>query len=106
MRFPNTVHSGALGAVALILALGASACGGGGDVDKAALKSKMKSEQDFKGAPNSFIDCMVDATLKYADKDSLQSYVEGKTKLDDVKGLSPANKEAYTAAQKCAEQAG
>ncbi|HEU5156118.1 MAG TPA: hypothetical protein VFU43_03915 [Streptosporangiaceae bacterium] len=106
MRFPNAVHAGSLGLMALIIALGASACGGGGDVDKAALKSKMKSEQDFKGAPNSFIDCMVDATLKYADKDSLQSYVDGKTKLDDVKGLSPADKEARKAAETCVQQAG
>jgi hypothetical protein len=96
------------GVMAAALALGASGCGGGGgEVDKAALASKLKSDPDFKGIPSNvadgFANCMADVALKYGNKKDLQRYVDGEAKLDDVKGVGPNDKEAEAAAKKCAE---
>jgi hypothetical protein len=97
-----------LGAAAMAVVLGVSGCGGG-DVDKGAVVSKLKSEPDFKDVPSNVADdvvnCMADVAMKYGDKADLKSYVDGKIKMDAIKGLSPNDKEADAAAGKCAEMA-
>jgi hypothetical protein len=98
-----------LGVTVAALALGASACGGGEEVDKAALAAKLKSDPELKGIPSNVIDgladCMADVALKYGDKGDLKKYVDGEVKLDDVKGVGPNDKEAEADAEKCAKAA-
>jgi hypothetical protein len=72
-----------------------------GDSTKAALKGKISKEPEAKGMPDVFINCMVDVMVKYGDKDSIQSYIDGKIKADDIKGLK--THEANTAGFKCAD---
>lgn len=105
MRSIGVVRSVTLSVTILAVAMGTSACGGDDGVDKATLTSKIKAEKDFKDVPASFIDCMADVTLKYADKKSLQDYVDGKVKLDDVKGLGEDNKAGSAEAEKCVQAA-
>ncbi|MEO3828198.1 hypothetical protein [Actinomadura sp. B10D3] len=105
---PSIIRAATLTAAAFALTLSVSACsGGGGDVDKAALVSKLKSEPDLQGLPAGVVDkmanCMADVALKYGDKGDLEGYVDGKVKIDDVKGTS--DKEAEAEAEKCAKAA-
>lgn len=111
MRLSCIVRPAALAATALTLALGVSACGGGdnavvgaggGGIDKAALISKFKTESDYKGAPDSALDCLAGVFLKYGDEAGLKAYVEGKDKLDDLQAFGSAEKQAKTEAMKCA----
>ncbi|MEU0565236.1 hypothetical protein ABZ297_07590 [Nonomuraea sp. NPDC005983] len=111
MRFSSVIRTSAAGFVVMVMALGLAACGGSekGDsaasgVDKASLVEKMKTEPDVKGVPDAAISCMADVALKYADKKSLQDYVDGSLKsMDDIKGLGKENKDAEQAGWKCAE---
>ncbi|TDC98407.1 hypothetical protein [Actinomadura sp. 7K507] len=97
-----------LTATAITLTFGLVGCGGD-DVDKADLVSKIKSEPEFKEIPSNVADdvvnCMADVALKHADKADLKSYVDGKIKMDEVKGVGADNKEATAAAGKCGEMA-
>ncbi|MBC6458613.1 hypothetical protein [Actinomadura sp. HBU206391] len=105
---PSIMRATVLGATALALVLGVSGCGGD-DVDKAAMVSKLKSEPDFKEVPSDVADkvvnCMADVALKYGDKADLKSYVDGKIKMDAVKGVGPNDKQSEAEAGKCAEMA-
>jgi hypothetical protein len=46
---------------------------------------------------------MVDVALKYGDENGLNSYVEGKIKLDAVPGLRSTDKKGEEDAKKCAD---
>jgi hypothetical protein len=60
--------------------LGSAACGGGGDVDKGALVSKLKSDTDLKGLTDSQANCMADVVIKYINADDVNKYVKGEVK--------------------------
>ncbi|GAA3842512.1 hypothetical protein GCM10022226_76510 [Sphaerisporangium flaviroseum] len=105
MRLPSAARSAALSVAASVLILGVSACGGDamGEADKAALISKVKADPEFKDLPEAFLNCMADVVVKYGEKSNLQSYLDGKIKLDAIQGVQPSDKEADAAAKKCAE---
>ena len=111
MRLSNTVRWAALTATALMLVSGVSACGGDDDaaksaseggVDKAALISKLKTEPDYKGVPDTGLDCLAGVFLKYGDKAGLKAYVDGKDKLDGLQAFGSSEQQAKTEAVKCA----
>lgn len=70
--------------IALMLAVGTTACGGGDtSVDKAAFTKKLKSEKQLKGEPDKVVDCIRDISLKYGDKSRINDYIDGKRKLSE-----------------------
>ncbi|MDF5752163.1 hypothetical protein [Spongiactinospora sp. TRM90649] len=112
MPFSKFARSAALLVAVLSLTSGLAACGGTGEsdgaggsgeggVDKASLLAKFKTEKDAEGTPETAMNCLVDVMLKYGDKASLQDYIDGKVKADDIKGLGPSNKDAEAAGFKC-----
>jgi hypothetical protein len=66
-----------------------------------ALAAKLKKEPDYKGLPDTFANCMVGVIMKYGDKQGIQAYIDGKIKLDDIKGAN--SKAANDAGFKCTE---
>ncbi|HVX45954.1 MAG TPA: hypothetical protein VHC49_18840 [Mycobacteriales bacterium] len=69
--------------IALLMAVGTTACGGDTSVDKAAFTKKLKSEKQLKGEPDKVVDCIRDISLKYGDKSRINDYIDGKRKLSD-----------------------
>lgn len=112
MSFSNIARPAALLVAALTLVSGLAACGGtsesagtsesgGGGVDKASLLAKFRTEKDAQGVPENALNCLVDVMLKHGDKAGLQDYIDGKVKVDDIKGLGPSNKESNEEGFKC-----
>jgi hypothetical protein len=101
MRFSRPLRTLGLGVVTFALAFGMSACAG--NVDRGALKNKMKSDPEISGIPDPALNCIVDVALKYGDKKALNSYVEGEIKLDAVPGLRSTDKKGEEDAKKCAD---
>jgi hypothetical protein len=106
MPLSNIARPAALLVAALSLASGLAACGGtgesgGGGVDKASLLAKFKTEKDAQGVPEPALNCLVDVMLKHGDQAGLQDYIDGKVKVDDVKGLGPSNKKSNEEGFKC-----
>ncbi|WP_327087790.1 hypothetical protein OIE66_36550 [Nonomuraea sp. NBC_01738] len=74
---------------------------GGGQVDKAALKAKMKKETGGE-LPDKTMDCMVDAMLKTGDQATLQDIISGKVSVnDDFKAFGAKEKEVQRAVSDC-----
>ncbi|MEU8355793.1 hypothetical protein AB0C27_07235 [Nonomuraea sp. NPDC048882] len=103
MSFSDIARPAALFVVALSLASGLAACGGtgGSGVDKASLLAKFKTEKDAQGVPEAALNCLVDVMLKHGDQAGLQDYIDGKIKVDDVKGIGPSNKQSNEDGAKC-----
>jgi len=112
MSFSDIARPAVLLVAALALVSGLTACGGtgesagadgsgGGGVDKASLLAKFKTEKDAQGVPEDAVNCLVDVMLKHGDPADLQDYIDGKVKVDDIKGLGPSNKESEEEGFKC-----
>jgi hypothetical protein len=111
MPISNIARPAALLVAAFCLVSGLAACGGagesgtsgsgGGGVDKASLLAKFKTEKDAEGVSETAMNCLVDVMLKHGDKAGLQDYIDGKVKVDDVKGLGPSNKKSEEEGFKC-----
>ncbi|MEV0160265.1 hypothetical protein B0I32_118145 [Nonomuraea fuscirosea] len=109
MPFSNIARPASLLVAALFLVSGLAACGGtgesagsgGGGVDKASLLAKFKTEKDAEGVPDKALNCLVDVMLKHGDQAGLQDYIDGKVKVDDIKGLGPSNKKSEEEGFKC-----
>jgi hypothetical protein len=56
-----------------------------------ALKTKLKSESEFSTLTDTQVNCIAGVLLKYAKAGDLADYVNGKKKVEDVRG--PADKE-------------
>lgn len=74
---------------------------------KTALIKVLKTEPDFAGlpaGPGAFLaNCMADVIIKYGKPASIEEYIDGSIKLDDIKGSDSA--EAEEAGFACAENA-
>jgi hypothetical protein len=67
-----------------------TACGGKAP-SQDALKSKLKSETEFSSLTDAQVNCIAGVLIKYAKKGDLNDYVDGKKKVEDVRG--PADKQ-------------
>jgi hypothetical protein len=68
------------------LLLGATACGGGSDVDKGALVNKIKSDQAFSpGLTDPQANCVADVVIKYIDSGDINTYIKDGKQLPDPK---------------------
>lgn len=80
------------------LPLGLAACGGA-KVSKDEISAKLKADSQFKVLNDKQRDCLADLMLKKGNKGDLKAWVDGKKKIDDVRGDSNGMEDA---ARKCA----
>ncbi|HVX45953.1 MAG TPA: hypothetical protein VHC49_18835 [Mycobacteriales bacterium] len=108
--FGTKVHRAiAGGGIALLLAVGAGACGGGddnssiskGDLTKAVKSDKELMSGELKNAPDKVIGCLVDAAVKYGDKGKLADYIKGKGKFEDTVQGKDNKEKANKSVQDC-----
>ncbi len=81
-----------------VLPLGLAACGGA-KVSKTDISAKLKSDSQFKALNDKQRDCLADLMLKKGNKGDLKDWVDGKKKIDDVRGDSSGIEDS---ARKCA----
>jgi hypothetical protein len=81
-----------------VLPLGLAACGGA-KVSKSDVSAKLKADSQFKALNDKQRDCLADLMVKKGNKDDLKAWVDGKKKIDDVRGDSSGMEDA---ARKCA----
>jgi hypothetical protein len=62
-----------------------------------SLKTKLKTESDFKALTDTQVNCIAGVLLKYAKAGDLSDYVAGKKSVNDVRG--PADKEDEVTAE-------
>jgi hypothetical protein len=85
--------------LAITLSLGLAACGGDAKVSKSEIAGKLKSDATFKQLNDKQRDCLAALMLKKGNKGDLRKWVDGKKKIDDVRGDSDGMESAAT---KCA----
>jgi hypothetical protein len=82
----------ALAAAALLI--GGTACGGGSDVDKSALVSKIKSDDAFTPKlTDPQANCVADVVIKYIDSSDVDAYLKGGKLADPKKDKDKATSE-------------
>jgi hypothetical protein len=79
------------------LSLGLAACGA--KVSESEISAKLKSDAQFKALNDKQRDCLAELMLKKGNKGDLRKWVDGKKKIDDVRGDSDG---LESAASKCA----
>jgi hypothetical protein len=84
--------------LAVMIPLGLTACGGT-NVSKSDIAAKLKSDSQFKVLTDKQRDCLADLMLKKGNKGDLKKWVDGKKKIDDVRGDSSG---IESSARKCA----
>ncbi len=89
----------AVAVLAAVLPLALTACGGDPKVSKVDVSSKLKSDAQFKALNDKQRDCLADLMLKKGNKGDLKQWIDGKKKLEDIKGDSNG---IESAASKCA----
>lgn len=77
----------AVATLAVALPLGLAACSGS-NVTKADISNKLKSDPQFKVLNATQRDCIADLMLKKGNKGDLQQWVDGKKKIEEVRGDS------------------
>lgn len=85
--------------LAILLPLGLAACGSDAKVSRSEISAKLKSDAQFKVLTDKQRDCLADLMLKKGNKGDLRKWVDGKKKIDDVRGDSDGLEDA---ASKCA----
>jgi hypothetical protein len=92
-------RSAATAALAVLLPLGLAACGADANVSKSDISTKLKSDSQFKVLNDKQRDCLADLMLKKGNKGDLKKWVDGKKKIEDVRGDSNGIEDS---ARKCA----
>lgn len=85
--------------IALLVALSLAACGGSDGVTRPEVSAKLKSDSEFKTLTDAQRDCLADLMVKKGDKGDLRKWVDGKKKIEDVRGDSDGLEDA---ASECA----
>ncbi len=86
-------------AVAVLTALALSACGADPKVSKTDVSTKLKADTQFKALNDKQRACLADLMVKKGNKGDLKQWIDGKKKLEDVRGDSEG---IEGAASKCA----
>jgi hypothetical protein len=85
VRIPTLRRAVPAAFAAAALLLGASACGGG-DVDKGALVSKLKTDKDFTPAlSDAQAGCAADVLIKYLDASDVNAYIKDGKEVPEPK---------------------
>ena len=72
---------------------------------KDALVGKLKTESLFKTLNDKQVGCIADVLLKYASAKDLSAYVDGKKKVEDVRGPKDKEQAVTTEVTACATAA-
>ncbi len=69
--------------------------------DRGALRAKLKTEGKLSALSDPQLDCFTDVINKYSDAGDLNDYVDGKTKLDDIRGRGSGEQAAKDESAAC-----
>ena len=72
--------------LAAVIPLGLTACGSDAKVSQTDVAAKLKSDVQFKALNDKQRDCLADLMVKKGNKGDLKQWIDGKKKLEDVRG--------------------
>ena len=85
MRSRTASRSLAAVALAVVIPFGLAACGDT-NVSKSDISTKLKADSRFKVLNDKQRDCLADVMLKKGNKGDLKKWVDGKKKIEEVRG--------------------